>query len=58
LLAKAYKRLLAGATKKLHKTTIQRLIDAGYEVFQMTGLMDDDIASNLPLGAFTRLEVS
>jgi hypothetical protein len=62
LLRKAYQRYVSGRTKKLHKTTTQQLIDAGFDMPQMaSGLntLDDPTAPTLPLGSLTAgIEVS
>lgn len=61
LLRKAYQRFMNGRTKKLHKSTTRRLIDAGFDVRQMTSPSDTESeieASALPLGSFTSIEVS
>jgi hypothetical protein len=58
---KAYKRLLTGTTRKLHKATIRRLIDAGYNVPRTAVPSDmggDSKAPTVPLSAFTSIEVS
>ena len=61
LMQKAYKRLLTGTTKKLHKATIQRLINAGYDVPRTAVPLDmggEFKAPTVSLSAFTSIEVS
>jgi hypothetical protein len=52
LLQKAYKRYLSGGTKKLHKQTLVRLANAGFDVSRMP-LSDLTVT-----GLFTGIEVS
>jgi hypothetical protein len=61
LLRKAYQRYVSGRTKKLYKTTTQRLIDAGFDMPQTTSLntLNDLGVPTVPMSSFTAgIEVS
>jgi lipopolysaccharide biosynthesis protein len=61
LLQKAYRRYLAGNTKRFHKQTLIRLKNAGFDVSaSRTAISDLDHVgvTSQPLSAFTGIEVS